>query len=177
MSFISKLLKKKAEPPFDLEKAVGEYLLKLPRCSRNVVVVSPKYEGSHYACEIVVAAEKLSPWSEHHADAVWSSNQEEQAARKALPIWLRDAKSEDNSASYVPHFMYEVLRGYVLDFINDGATSIYCFECESIVADVKMEKHNEQRAGAWSLWTDVWTCPKGHKLYYEEKKLHINRSR
>lgn len=117
MSFINKLFKRKV-PEIDIEKAVGEYLLGLPRCNRNVVIVSPKYWETHYTCEIVVAADDLVPWAEHHADTVRSSNQEEQAARKALPIWLRGAKSEDNSASYVPHFMYEVLRPYVLNLVN-----------------------------------------------------------
>ncbi|HQQ88469.1 MAG TPA: hypothetical protein PLA72_10760 [Smithellaceae bacterium] len=177
MSFISKLFKRKIKPKFDLEKAVGEYLLKLPRCSRNVVIVSPKYGETHYACEIVVAAEDLVPWAEHHADAVWSSNQEEQAARKSLPIWLRGSKSEDNSASYVPHCMYKVLRPYVLNFVNEGTTNIYCPECQSFVADVKMEKLNEKTAGDWSWWTDVWTCSKEHQLYYEEHELHIHRRR
>lgn len=171
MSFISKLFKSKM-PEVDIEKAVGEYLLKLPRCNRNVVIVSPKYGETHYTCEIVVAADDLVPWAEHHADT-WSSNQEEQAARKALPIWLHGAKSEDNSASYVPHFMYEVLRPYVLNFVNDDIAHIYCLECQSFVSYVQMEKLNEKREGGWSWWTDVWRCHKGHQLYYEEHELHM----
>lgn len=177
MSFISKLFKRKKEPEFDIEKAVGEYLLKLPQCTRNVVIVSPKYGETHYACEIVVTAEDLAPWAEHHADSVWSSNQEEQAARKVLPIWLRGAKSGDTSASYVPHFMYEVLRPYVLNFVNNKTATIYCLECQSFVTDIQMKELNEKRAGDWSWWTDVWTCPRGHQLYYEEHELHIHRRR
>lgn len=177
MSFIGRLFKKKVEPKFDLEKAVSEYLLKLPRCSKNVVIVSPKHGEAHYTCEIVVAAEDLVPWAEHHAEAVWSSNQEEQAARKALPVWLRGAKSEDDSASYAPHFMYEVLRPYVQNFVNDGTTNIYCPQCQSFIPDVNMEKLNEKKDGGWLSWTDVWTCPKGHQLYYEEHELHFHRRR
>lgn len=177
MSFISRLFTKKIEPQFDLEKAVGEYLLKLPRCSNNVIIVSPKYGETHYACDIIVSAEDLVLWAEHHAEAVWSSNQEEQAARKALPLWLRGAKIEDNSASYVPHFMYEVLRPYVLNFVNEGTAKIYCPQCKSFVYNVKMEKLHEKSSGDWSWWTDVWTCPKGHQLYYEEHELHIYRRR
>lgn len=171
MSFINKLFKRKV-PEIDIEKAVGEYLLGLPRCNRNVVIVSPKYGETHYTCEIVVAADDLVPWAEHHADTVRSSNQE-QAARKALPIWLRGAKSEDNSASYVPHFMYKVLRPYVLNLVNKKITHIYCLECQSLVSDVQMEKLNEKRDGSWAWWTDVWRCPKGHQLYYEEHELHM----
>jgi len=177
MSFFGKLFKRKHDPQFDLERAVGEYLINLPRCNRNVVIVSPKYGETRYACDIVVAAEDLAPWAEHHAEAVWSSNQKEQAARKALPIWLRGAKSEGNAASYVPPLMYKVLRPYVLDFVNDGAASIYCPECEHFIDDVNMQKLEEKRSGNWSWWTDVWKCRKGHQLYYEEHELHINLRR
>lgn len=181
MRFISKLFKRnkepefdiKKEPEFDMEKAAGEYLLKLPRCKRNVVIVSPKYGEAHYTCEIVVAAEDLLTWAEHHAGAVWSSDQEEQAARKALPIWLRGANSAENSSSYVSHFMYKVLRPYVLNFVNDGSANIYCLECQSFVAGVQMKKLNEKSAGNWSWWTDIWTCPGGHQLYYEEHELEV----
>lgn len=172
MSFISKLFKRKV-PEIDIDKAVNEYLLKLPRCNRNVVIVSSKYGETHYTCEILVAADDLVPWAEHHADTMRSSNQEEQVARKALPIWLRGAKSEDNSASYVPHFMYEVLRPYVRNLVNKKITHIYCLECQSLVSDVQMEKLNEKRDGSWAWWTDVWRCPKGHQLYYEEHELHM----
>lgn len=175
MSLISKFFKRKATPPFDLEKAVSSYLLKLPRCSKKVVIMSPKYGQADYSCEIVMAAEDLMPWSEHHADAVWSLSQEVQIARKALPLWLREANLKDDSASYVHHFIYEVLRPYVSDFISDGTASIYCTECQSFVADVKMEKLNYKKAADWSWWTDVWTCPKGHQLYYQEQELHIRR--
>lgn len=177
MSIFGKLFNRNKKPEFDIEKAVGEYLLKLPRCGEYVVIVTPKYGETHYTCEIVVAAEDLLPWAEHHADAVWSSNQEEQAARKALPIWLRGAASTENSTSYVPHFMYEVLRPYVLNFVNEDSAQIYCLECQSIVTDISMEKINEKQAGDWSWWTDIWTCPKGHRLYYEEHELHIHRRR
>jgi len=174
MSFFRNLFGKKRDPELDLEKTVGEYLLNLPRCSKDVVIISPKYGETHYTCEIIVEAIDLLPWAEHHAEATWSSNQEEQAAKKALPLWLRGADSNNNTTSYVPHFMYEVLRPYVLNFVNDGATRIYCLECDSFVADVNMEKLDEKRTGGWSWWTDVWKCPQGHQLYYEEHELHLN---
>ena len=175
MNFIRKLLKSKTDTEFDIEKAAGDYLLKLPRCNKYVVIVSPKYGESHYTCEIVVSAEDLAPWTEEHANAVWSSNQEEQAARKTLPIWLRGADADNYTPSYVPHFMYEVLRPYVLDFYKNETTNIYCFECQSFVEDVQMETLNRKTAGDWSSWTDVWTCPNGHQLYHEDHDLHIHR--
>lgn len=177
MKFISKFFNKKEEPKFDIEKTVGEYLLNLPRCNKFVVIVSPKYGENNYRCEIIISAADLAPWAEQHSSDVWSSNQNEQAARKALPIWLRGAKTEDKSACYIPQFMYEVVRPYVLNFVNDQTANIYCLECQSFVDDIHMEELNRKSAGDWSHWTDVWTCPKGHQLYYEEHDLHINRRR
>lgn len=125
MSFLSKFFKRKVEPSFDIEKAVGDYLLKLPQCSREVVIVSPAYGEEHYSCEISVSAEDLFCWAEHHASAVWESVREEQAARKALPLWLQTANLDDDSKSYVPHFMYKVLRPYVLNFVINKTAKIF----------------------------------------------------
>ncbi|MHB1400508.1 MAG: hypothetical protein ACYDAI_17060 [Trichloromonadaceae bacterium] len=174
MNFFKKLFKGNKETVFDIEKAVGEYLLRLPRCSKYVAVVSPKYGESYYTCEIIVAAEDLAHWAENHAQAVWSLNQEEQAARKTLPIWLRGADVDSKTTSYVPHFMYEVLRPYVLDFVENGTTNIYCFECQSFVENVQMNELNRQKMGDWSFWTEIWKCPNGHMLYQEAHELHIH---
>jgi hypothetical protein len=177
MGFLKNLFGKKQKPVFDIEKAVSEYLLRMPQCNEDVVIVSPKYGEKHFTCEIVVAANDLLPWADHHADAVWSSNKEEQAARQALPLWLRCADSSNKCASYVPHFMFKVLRLYVHNFINEGIARVFCFECQSFVSDLNRKKINEKQSGDWSWWTDVWTCPQGHQLYYEEHKLHIYRLR
>ncbi len=176
MGFFNNLFKSKREPELDLEKVVGEYLLKLPRCTKDVVIVSPKYGETHYSCEILVEAKNLLPWAENHAESTFSSIPEEEAAKKALPLWLRGAESNDLSKSYVPNFMYEVFRPYVSTFVSDGTAKIYCPECNSIV-DVTMEKLNQKRTGGWSWWTDVWKCSQGHQLYYEEHEMHIHFNR
>lgn len=173
MSFFGNIFGKKRNSELDLEKTVGEYLLKLLRCSKNVVIVSPKYGETHYTCEIIVDAKDLLPWAEHHAESTWSSDQDEQAAKNALPLWLRGADYNDSSISYVPHYMYKVLRPYVLNFVNDGITRIYCLECSSFVNDVSMEKLDRHLEGSSTCWIDVWKCPKGHQLYHEEKDIHF----
>lgn len=176
MSFLKNLFGKKREPELDLEKRVGAYLLELPRCSRNVVIVSPKYGESYYTCEIAVAAKNLLPWSEHHADAVWSSNQEDQAARKALPLWLRGADLSINSATYIPSFMYKMLRPYALNFVKEGIAKIFCFECQAYIADVKIENLNETRSGNSASWTEMWKCPHGHQLYCQQQSIRVHKS-
>lgn len=158
-----------------MDKAVSAYLLGLPQCSRNVVIVSPRYREEHYSCEIIVATKDLLPWAEHHSSAVWSSVREEQVARKALPLWLRAANEEDDSNSYVPHFMYEVLRPYVLNFVNNGTANIFCPVCQDFVEGIEMRKIDESQAVGWSWWTDIWTCRTGHQLYFEKHELHVHR--
>jgi len=140
MGFLNNLFGKKQTPAFNIEKAVSEYLLRLPQCNKDVVIVSPKYGEKHFICEIVVAAKDLLPWTERHAVTVSSSNKEEQAARQALPLWLRCADSSNKCASYVPHFMFKVLRLYVQNFINEGIARVFCFECQSFVSDLNRKK-------------------------------------
>lgn len=151
-----------------------EYLSKQPRCSKEIIIVSPIYAAeNHYTCEIVVEAKDLLPWAKNHAKGVSSSDQKEQAAREALPLWLGTADSSEARASYAPHFMYKVLRPYVSDFVEDGIAKIYCSECQSLVTDLQMDRKDERSSGRWSYWTDVWKCPHGHQLYYEEHELHF----
>jgi len=163
-------------PVEEKEKVVaGEYLLKLPRCSKNVMIVSPKYNDVHYTCEIIVAADDLLPWAERHAIGVSSSHQEDQEAREFLPIWLRDADNSNDSVTYISQSMYGVLNPYILDFVNKGIAKVYCLECKSFINDFQMEKLNERYAGSWSWWTDYWTCSREHQLRYEENELHVYR--
>jgi ssDNA-binding Zn-finger/Zn-ribbon topoisomerase 1 len=173
IGFIKKLLGREG-PTFDIEKAVGRYLLTLPPCTAKVVIVSPKYGDKHYRCELIVDTDGLVPWAEHHAQSVWSSNKEEQAARKALPIWLRSANLNDPAPTYVsPHFV-EVLQPYALDFINEGIVDVICPDCRRVVGDIVMKKLNERREDTWLWWTDEWYCPNDHLLYREDHELHFH---
>jgi len=177
MDFFRTLFCKKREPEFDLEKTVGNYLLTLPRCTKNIVVVSPEYGDAHYACEVTVEVKDLLPWAEHHAEKSWFLDDEMQAALKALPLWLRGAESSSNSASYIPQFMHKVIEPYVPKFAEEGKTKIFCYECQASVADVQMEKFDQKDLGDWYWWTSVWKCPQGHQLYYEEHEMHVIRKK
>lgn len=100
-SILDWILRRNDPPPFDYEKAVGKYLLELPRCSRKIVVASPKYDSEHYFGEVLVDAVGLIPWAEHHSTACWSSWKEDQAARLALPVWIRGADPSDELPTYL----------------------------------------------------------------------------
>lgn len=174
LSILNKFLHRNDPPPFDTEKAVGKYLLEMPRCTARVVVASPRYDDKHYYGEIIVDAEGLLPWSEHHATAAWSSRRDEQAARQALPIWLRGADRSDRTPTYPPEPFIAVLEPYTLDFIQKGIAEIICLECGGIPCDVTRNKSNERSAGrSWHWWTDDWRCEQGHLIYHEDHEMHL----
>lgn len=155
-----------------IEQKVGHYLLNLPRCSSTVIVAGPAYPGSSYNCEVSIRANDLLPWAEHHAGAVFSMSNDLQAARLALPIWLRCADRSVGSATQAPLFMHKVLEPYVIDFYYNGITTIYCFECRAVVPEIHIETRDEKREGKWIWWTMVCSCPMGHQLYYKDHNLH-----
>ena len=176
MGFIENFFGKKDIPDipeYDFDKAVRDFLLTLPRCSKNLIIVSPDHGETDYTCKVVVDARSLLPWAEHEAESVTSSFIEEQVARISLPIWLRDYDEADTSYSEIHYYMYKVLRPYVSNFISENMAKVYCLECSSFVSDIKMEKKDEKGTQPWA-WTDIWSCPKGHRLYHEKHELHIN---
>ena len=160
---------------------VDECLKELPRCSKEVVIASPEYKGSHYNCEIFIEAKDLLNWAE--SQEVWSSNEREQAAREALPIWLSNADLYKGNPSYLSDWMYEVLGPYVPNFVDAGTAKIFCLECKAFVADIEQRIENQQRTGGEIFYrvtgTDVWTCPQGHQLLYKKYdcRIHVNRAR
>ena len=171
---ILKLLSRKS-PAAKFEEDLQFYLLELPRCTGNVLIVSPRYGDQHYSCDLVVSTKELLPWSEHHAQAVWSNQAQEQISRKALPIWLRQANYEDKRLIEVPLSMARMLRPFVANMVHQGIVRTMCPMCESEVIDVSIEWCDERKEGDWSWWTEVWTCPEGHQLYREEHELHVCR--
>ena len=172
-SLIKRLLGIKDQLPFDIEKAVGQMLLKMPRCSAALVVAGPGYSDVNYNGDVIVDAAGLLPWAEHHADALWSSNNYEQAARKALPVWLRGADLSNMQPTLLSQPFIDVLRPYVLDFFNKGIAAVHCRECQRSYREVRMNKFNEKKTGSWSYWTDEWRCEHGHLLYHEDHELHF----
>lgn len=171
--FFSRLLGRQEPPAFDLEKAVGNLLITLPRCTAQIVVAGPEYRDKHYFCDLYVDAVRLAPWAEHHAVAVWSSSTQEQAARVALPIWLRGADVTDPTPSVVPLSFVKVLRPYIEDFVDQGIVEIFCRQCQAVTLDLSVQRLDQSREGAWSWWTDKWQCPAGHLLYLEAHELHL----
>lgn len=169
-------LSRRTQPKrFDMEKAVGRYLLTLPRCTKKVVVASPIYSDNHYRCEVHANASGLLQWAERHARGVSSLDPENQAARLTLPIWLRGHDPSDAAPSFVPAAFADVMRPYVLEFVQRGITEVFCPGCHRFTQDITMKDLNQQHLGPWSFWTSEWHCHCGLLLYREEHELHFIR--
>lgn len=173
VAHLKKLFGREESPPLDIDKTVGRCLQSLPLCTAKVVVASPNYGDQHYRCEVIVDVDGLLLWAEHHAQSVWSSNQELQAARKALSLWLQGANRSDLAPSYVLPSFVAVLRPYAPNFVNQRIAHIVCPDCDRGIEDIERKGLNQQRTGAWLAWTDEWHCPKGHLLYREDHELHL----
>ena len=175
VGFFKKLFGCEETLPFDIEKAVGKYLLVLPRCTAKVAVASTKYGDQHYRCDLFVYVNGLLPWAEHHAKAARGGNHEVQAARLALPLWLCGANLSDSMPSYVPPYFGVVLKRCITDFVKQGMCEIVCPDCRQVVQEIDMKKLNENRSGTNNFsWTDEWYCSEGHLLYREDKRLHFH---
>lgn len=145
----------------------------LPKCRSKIVIASPKYHNSLFACEVTVDVKDLLPWAERHAKNAWCPDSEQQASRLALPVWLRNADLSCDEPSYLPAKMYDVVDPYVHNFTSTDSTQVTCLECGSIVKDLKQEKYNEMNLCSWRIYTTEWHCEKGHQLYYQDHEIHF----
>jgi hypothetical protein len=158
-----RLLGSNKEPPlFDIEKAVGNFLLNYLRYTSKIVVVSPKYGDKNYCCEIIVEASGLLSFFEYYAKRIHGGPARELAALKALPFWFRDIDLSNPSPSYFPGHFTRFLRSFLYKFIQKGVAEVVCSECQRVVDDITKNKFNESRSGNYSWWTDEWHCQNGH---------------
>lgn len=169
-----KFLNREEKRKEDIEKIVGRYLLELPQCDQNVVVMCSEYEEPHYTCNITVSASDLLVWAENNSKT-FVLDLEFQAAIKALPIWLRGASNNTNQPSYLNKSMQKVVTPYAHNFINKDSCKIHCYDCNTLVTNIDVKKFDERMEGSWTVWTESWECPKGHQLYRQDHEMHIQR--
>jgi len=159
--------------PFDVAKAVNAYLRALPPCTSRVVVVGPSYGDRHYRCHVVAGASSLLMWAERHVQGVGGGDPRRQAAREALPLWLRSADTDKQKVSYVPPFFVDEMRDYAMDFVQKRIARVICCECRQYVSDVTMKHIDRPPEGIYTCWTSEWYCPAGHLLYREDHAIHF----
>lgn len=171
--YIRKLIEPKEAVPADIEELAARLLHSLPRCTSRVVVASPGYGDPRYRADIVADTASLLPWAEHQVRAVLGSVDEVQAAREALPLWLRGADLSNAAVSRVAGPFVALLRPYAKDFISKSIAQALCRECRRFVGEVSFNSFNERNGDGWSWWIAEWHCASGHLLYREDHGLRV----
>lgn len=170
-SILNRLFRKKVVPPFDVEKAVGHYLLTLPRCTRRILVVSRRFLDKRYNYEMTVDSASLAAWAKMYETSS-SSSQVTNATCKALLLWLRGADLTDNTVSFPPKEFFNEWRGYHSTFYEMPSTQVYCHECHRIVDAISMKDSELPPREIFDYMRYEWHCPQGHLLYEEEIGRH-----
>ena len=96
----------------------------------------------------------------------------DQAARRAIPIWLQGANVALTGPSDIPPHFVEVLRPYTLDFVIKGIAEVVCLECQEVGASVSRTAVHNDSVPIWSRCTSEWHCPMGHLLYHQYLEIH-----
>lgn len=156
-----------------MSKEVERYLAELHRCSANVIVAGATYKSKGYACDIVAPAIDLARWAERHAKRVTSSDNYQQAARLALPIWLSGADQSDASFSVVPSHMERVLSPYAEDFVVKGFAGVWCIECGTLYSEIDRSASDKSVSGSTTTWNSEWHCPQGHLVRKEDHEVRF----
>lgn len=178
IKLFSKLFRQAQSPlPFDIEKAVGHYLLTLPRCTNRVLVVGRRYLDRRYSYEMTVDTASLTDWAKRYETSSLQVNNPDQAIELALLLWLRGADLSDSSVSLPPEIFFKVLRGYQTNFLGMAGTEVYCHECGQIIGDVSMKSTRLPVREIFDIWKYEWHCPQGHLLYQDEIEMNGGVSR
>lgn len=166
--FLSLFSFNKKTIPFDLEKTVGHYLLSLPRCTNNILVISRSYGDKRYNYEMTVTAANLTSWALKQDKGVMSSNEAEQAAFQALSLWLQGADLTNNFGSILPLAFFTILCDYQELLMSLEGSQIYCHECRQIVAKISKRRATLPPGKIFDRCGYEGYCPQGHLLYKGE---------
>jgi hypothetical protein len=172
--FFNYFRRAKQPPPFDIEKALGHYLLTLPRCTSRVAVVSRRYLDKRYNYELTVDTSNLTAWAEKQAKGSWSSDEPTQAARLALPLWLRLADLSDNAVTLAPKEFFDIWHGYQSEFHEMPNSQVYCYDCGTVVNEITKSSTQLPPRDIFDVWKYEWRCSSGHLLYQEEIRRHAD---
>lgn len=170
LSFLKRLLRRKVDTPFDIEKTVGHYLLTLPRCTSRVLVVSRQYQDKCYDYEMTADAASLAAWAKMYETNGWGS-QTEKASCKALLLWLRAADLTDNTVTTPPKEFFDIWRRYHETFLETMGSQVYCHECHRIIDTPEIKRTSDSEGGIYVIFSEEWHCSSGHLLFQEKREL------
>lgn len=160
-------------PQHSPQISTEDYLASLERASRLLKIVSPSYGDTRYACEVRADTKKLLAWAEDHARSMLTitDSNGEQAAREALPIWLKSADLSNIVPQKIDRYMQAVLEPYAIDLIEQGIARVHCPECLKSYEKVERNSEETEKEGCLYSWKSTWFCPEGHLLYAGESQI------
>lgn len=177
MTFLSKLFgKRNDEIIFDVQSEAQQFIKQLPPCTSRIVIASPKYSTA-YKCEVIADTTAVADFVEDLFQITCGGSNESQMARVAMPIWLRSGQNYNGAgASYLPPLFVTKVSNYIQNLINKGVAEVYCFQCQSVVTDVKFNDIRCSSNLLNSSWTSEWTCHRNHLLYLEKQEVRWIRT-
>ena len=133
-------------------------------CTRWILVRGPAYGEIYFRGSLLVEAQELLVWADDHVKNCWSTDKADQQAREFLPTWLSEADLDDESVTLLGNTLRSVVEDYDQNFLAFGNTRLYCPDCNVLVGKVLVIKPALKEG----MQMDEWTCPIGHRVYYEE---------
>lgn len=161
-----------------IDEAVEYYVDALPQCHGWILLASraDKEEGFH--CDVTISARNFLSWARQNADECIVQNFRAEVVRKALPVWLSQASFDEEAVSLLPPSAFREVAEDIDAWVTQGVVSVFCPQCQAAVTEIDVTKENYRQAGnAFSWWTDVWTCGRGHVLRKQNQHIRLILSR
>ena len=174
---IRRLVSRKYRSQLQLQYEVEYFLASLPQCNGVVLVADPSYGEGEYSCEITVPAGYLLAWSREYAQKSITQSVRDEAVRQGLPIWLAQARFDNREVTRLPREAFRALSAEIASWVRNGVARVECRDCGKAVSDIRMTEFDKAQAGnKYYWWTDVWTCPEGHRLMQQNQEMRIYRA-
>jgi len=176
MAFIRESLKRAFSKPYReqqrMDREVQVFLETLPPCHQFVLVASPELGEGEYSCGVVLSAHELLAWYRKEAEMTTIYSWDAKVRRRAMPLWLGQARANDGQVTDLPRSAFRDVRGFIADWVEAGQAHVWCYHCESWVDEVIMSKTDESHLGRLgSSWTELWYCTEGHKMHESRQEI------
>jgi len=156
----------------EMEADTRTYLSTLPTCHQFVIIAAPEFGEGEYDCGIIVPASKLVALYCEEVEQTTISSWASKVLRRALPLWLEQASTNDGEVVSLPKEAFRDILGSIASWVKAEKAQVWCCSCENWVSDIAMTKEDEGQIGNLLFaWTDLWYCNNGHKLYEDTQEI------
>jgi hypothetical protein len=169
---LKRLLSKSYREQLKMEADTRTYLNALPTCHQFVLIAAPEYGDGEYDCGITVPAIKLLGLYREEIKRTTIFAWDSKVRRRALPLWLEQASTNDGEVTSLPRDAFPDIRGSIPDWVKADKAPVWCYSCENWVTGIAMTTEDESQIGNLIfVWTDLWYCSSGHKLHEATQEI------